>query len=60
MCTDDKGRLAVSDSHNRCVKLFDKNLNYIGNFGKEVLTCCAGVVYSAENGGCVSGTVHKN
>ena len=51
MCTDDMGRLLVSDSHNRCIKIFDKNLNYLGNFGKDVLTCCAGVAYSEDEGG---------
>lgn len=52
-CIDDMGRVAVSDSHNRCVKLFDKNLNFISCFGKDVFTCCAGVTFSHANGGYI-------
>lgn len=53
MCLDDRGRLAVADSHNCCVKLFDsKSLKYLGQFGKEKFTCACGLTYDGTGNGC--------
>nr|XP_026692935.1 tripartite motif-containing protein 2-like [Ciona intestinalis] len=49
MCADSKGRIAVSDSHNRCVKLFDeKDFKFISSFGENELTCATGVCESLD------------
>ncbi|XP_076815638.1 uncharacterized protein LOC143461697 [Clavelina lepadiformis] len=48
---DATGRIMVSDSHNRCVKLFDEDLRFLGSFGKDVFTCCTGVNYLDQHGG---------
>jgi len=51
LCKDGMGRVVVSDSHNRKLKVFDQDLNFITSFGADHLTCSTGVAYSEMEGG---------
>ena len=51
MTCDDRGRLAVADSHNRCIKLFDmESLEYICKFGNDKFNCATGFTYDDVSG----------